>query len=35
LLLERLGVPVVSAPAERLEQAVFERYDVLRRSRRV
>lgn len=35
LLLQRLGVPVVSAPAEQLEQAVFERYDLLRRSRRV
>jgi len=35
LLLQRLGVPVVAAPAERLEGALFERYEALRRSRRV
>jgi len=34
-LLERLGAPVVAAPAERLEQAVFAEYESLRRSRRV
>lgn len=35
LLLKRLGAPVVAAPAERLEQAVFAEYEALRRSRRV
>ena len=34
-LLRRLGVPVVAAPAERLEQAVFAQYEALRRTRRV
>jgi uncharacterized protein (DUF58 family) len=34
-LLERLGAPVVAASAERLEAALFERYEALRRSRRV
>ena len=34
-LLRRLGVPVVGAPAERLEQAVFAQYEALRRTRRV
>lgn len=34
-LLQRLGAPVVAASAERLEQALFERYEALRRSRRV
>ena len=34
-LLERLGAPVVAAPAEQLEAALFERYEALRRSRRV
>ena len=34
-LLQRLGAPVVAAPAERLEQAVFAKYEALRRSRRV
>jgi uncharacterized protein (DUF58 family) len=34
-LLERLGAPVVAAPAERLEQALFERYEALRRARRI
>ena len=34
-LLQRLGAPVVAAPADRLEQALFERYEALRRSRRV
>ncbi|HYC08565.1 MAG TPA: DUF58 domain-containing protein, partial [Steroidobacteraceae bacterium] len=34
-LLERLGAPVVAAPAERLERDLFERYEALRRSRRV
>jgi uncharacterized protein (DUF58 family) len=34
-LLERLGAPVVAASAERLERALFERYEALRRSRRV
>ncbi|HXY76005.1 MAG TPA: DUF58 domain-containing protein [Steroidobacteraceae bacterium] len=33
--LQRLGAPVVAAPAERLEQAVFAEYEALRRSRRV
>lgn len=35
LLLQRLGAPVVAAPAERLEGALFERYEALRRTRRV
>jgi uncharacterized protein (DUF58 family) len=35
LLLQRLGAPVVAAPAEQLEQAVFSRYEALRRRRRV
>jgi uncharacterized protein (DUF58 family) len=35
LLLQRLGAPVVAAPAERLEQAVFAEYEALRRRRRV
>jgi uncharacterized protein (DUF58 family) len=34
-LLQRLGAPVVAAAAERLEPALFERYEALRRSRRV
>lgn len=34
-LLQRLGAPVVAASAERLEQALFERYEALRGSRRV
>jgi uncharacterized protein (DUF58 family) len=34
-LLQRLGAPVVAAPADRLEQAVFAKYEALRRSRRV
>jgi uncharacterized protein (DUF58 family) len=34
-LLQRLGAPVVTAAAERLERALFERYEALRRSRRV
>ncbi|MBS0364964.1 MAG: DUF58 domain-containing protein [Proteobacteria bacterium] len=34
-MLERLGAPVVVAPAARLEQAVFERYEALRRLRRI
>ena len=34
-LLQRLGAPVVAAPAERLERAVFACYETLRRSRRV
>jgi uncharacterized protein (DUF58 family) len=34
-LLARLGAPVVAAPAERLEAALFERYQTLRRTRRV
>jgi len=34
-LLQRLGAPVVAASAERLEQTLFERYEALRRSRRV
>ena len=33
-LLQRLGAPVVAAPAEHLEGALFERYEALRRSRR-
>jgi uncharacterized protein (DUF58 family) len=35
LLLQRLGAPVVAAPAEHLERAVFAEYEALRRSRRV
>jgi uncharacterized protein (DUF58 family) len=34
-LLQRLGAPVVAATAERLEWALFERYEALRRSRRI
>ena len=34
-LLQRLGAPVVAASAERLEAALFERYEALRRTRRV
>ncbi|MBV8784377.1 MAG: DUF58 domain-containing protein [Gammaproteobacteria bacterium] len=34
-LLRYGGVPVVAAPAERLEQAVFARYEALRRRRRI
>jgi len=34
-LLARLGAPVVAAPAEGLEAAVFAEYEALRRSRRV
>jgi uncharacterized protein (DUF58 family) len=34
-LLARLGAPVVAAPAESLEAAVFAEYEALRRSRRV
>jgi uncharacterized protein (DUF58 family) len=34
-LLQRLGAPVVAAPAQRLEQELFERYEVLRRLRRI
>jgi uncharacterized protein (DUF58 family) len=34
-LLQRLGVPVVAAAAERLERALFARYEQLRRSRRI
>jgi uncharacterized protein (DUF58 family) len=34
-LLRRLGAPVVAASAERLQQALFERYEALRRERRV
>jgi uncharacterized protein (DUF58 family) len=35
LLLQRLGAPVVSAVPEELEEAVFARYESLRRTRRV
>jgi uncharacterized protein (DUF58 family) len=35
LLLRRLGAPVVSAPAQQLEQAVVGTYETLRRTRRV
>ena len=35
LLLQRLGAPVVSAVPEELEEAVFARYEALRRRRRV
>ena len=34
-LLRRLGAPVIAAPVERLERAVFAEYESLRRSRRV
>ena len=34
-LLQRLGVPVIAAPAAALEQAVFAEYEALRRRRRV
>jgi uncharacterized protein (DUF58 family) len=34
-LLQRLGAPVVTAPAQRLEQELFERYELLRRLRRI
>jgi uncharacterized protein (DUF58 family) len=34
-LLQRLGAPVVAAAPEHLEDAVFARYEALRRSRRV
>jgi uncharacterized protein (DUF58 family) len=34
-LLERLGAPVVAAAAQRLEQALAQRYEALRRSRRI
>jgi uncharacterized protein (DUF58 family) len=34
-LLQRLGAPVVAAAPEHLEEAVFARYEALRRSRRV
>ena len=34
-LLERLGAPVVAAPPETLEEAVFAKYEALRRARRV
>ncbi len=34
-LLERLGAPVVAATPARLKQALYERYEALRRSRRV
>jgi uncharacterized protein (DUF58 family) len=34
-LLQRLGAPVVVAPAQRLEQQLVERYEVLRRLRRI
>jgi len=33
--MQRLGAPVVAVPAEALEQAVFAKYEALRRSRRV
>jgi uncharacterized protein (DUF58 family) len=35
LLLQRLGAPVVAAPAAQLEQAVLAQYELLRRRRRV
>ena len=35
LLLQRLGAPVVAAPPQHLEQALFVQYEALRRSRRV
>ena len=34
-LLQRLGAPVVAASAQRLEGALFEHYEALRRSRRI
>jgi len=34
-LLQRLGAPVVAAPAERLEGALIARYEALRRRRRI
>ena len=34
-LLARLGAPVVAAPAERLEEELFARYEALRRARRI
>jgi uncharacterized protein (DUF58 family) len=34
-LLQRLGAPVVSAPADRLEAAVLQCYEMLRRRRRI
>ena len=34
-LLQRLGAPVVAVPAERLELALIERYEALRRRRRI
>lgn len=34
-LLQRLGAPVVTAPAQRLERELFERYELLRRRRRI
>jgi uncharacterized protein (DUF58 family) len=34
-LLQRLGAPVVAASAQRLEAVLFERYEALRRTRRV
>jgi uncharacterized protein (DUF58 family) len=34
-LLARLGAPVVAAPAARLEEELFSRYEALRRARRV
>jgi len=34
-LLQRLGAPVVTAPAARLEQELFARYEALRRARRI
>ena len=35
LLLQRLGAPVAAASAERLEATLLERYEALRRSRRI
>ena len=35
VILQRLGVPVVAAAADRLEPALFSRYEQLRRSRRI
>ncbi|HVN46509.1 MAG TPA: DUF58 domain-containing protein [Steroidobacteraceae bacterium] len=34
-LLQRLGAPVAAAPAERLEATLLQRYEALRRSRRI
>jgi uncharacterized protein (DUF58 family) len=34
-MLRRLGVPVIAVPEEQLEQAVFNEYETLRRTRRV